>query len=62
MNEQQIKNILKQVGLPLAIITLFFILAVIFYLYRNYLEAKKLNLEIIKLTQQNNGTAKCGTN
>ncbi len=59
MNEKEIKSILKTVGIPLGIVTLFFIVAIVFYMYTKYLEHKKLKLEIIQLSQKNAGIAKC---
>jgi hypothetical protein len=59
MNEKTIKDILRIVGLPIGIVMVFALIAFCFYLYRNFLETKKINLEIVKLEQQNNGIAKC---
>lgn len=49
MTEQQIKSILKAIGVGSSIILGVLIVAAIFLMYKNYLETKKLKLQIIFL-------------
>ncbi len=49
MSDEGIKNILKNIGIPLGIVSFFIIIGIIFYLWKNYLESQKLRLEISEL-------------
>ncbi len=49
MDEGTIKAILKNIGVPMFVITFLFFLAVCAYLYFKFLETKKLTLEIRQL-------------